>query len=69
MPKNVQITVQLHLFHMLTRWYAKSFELGCSSMWTEIFHMYKLGLEKGTRDQIVNIHWIMEKTREFQKNM
>ena len=23
---------------------------------------------RGTRDQIVNIHWIMEKAREFQKN-
>ena len=23
---------------------------------------------KGTRDQIANIHWIMEKAREFQKN-
>ena len=22
---------------------------------------------KGTRDQIANIHWIIEKTREFQK--
>ena len=24
---------------------------------------------KGTRDQIANICWIMEKTREFQKNI
>ena len=24
---------------------------------------------KGTRDQIANIHWIMEKAREFQKNI
>ena len=24
---------------------------------------------KGTRNQIVNIHWIMEKAREFQKNI
>ena len=23
---------------------------------------------RGTRDQIVNIHWLMEKAREFQKN-
>ena len=23
----------------------------------------------GTRDQIANIHWIMEKVREFQKNI
>ena len=33
--------------------------------------MYKLALEKGTgiRDQIANIHWIMEKARKFQKNI
>ena len=24
---------------------------------------------KGARDQIANIHWIMEKAREFQKNI
>ena len=24
---------------------------------------------RGTRDQIANIHWIIEKTREFQKNI
>jgi len=29
------------------------------------------GLRKGrgTRDQIANIHWIIKKAREFQKNM
>ena len=33
--------------------------------------MCKLNLEKGrrTRDQIANIHWIIEKTREIQKNI
>ena len=24
---------------------------------------------RGTRDQIANIHWILEKAREFQKNI
>ena len=24
---------------------------------------------RGTRDQIANIHWIMDKAREFQKNI
>ena len=24
---------------------------------------------RGTRDEIVNIHWIIEKAREFQKNI
>ena len=32
--------------------------------------MYKLDLEKiGTRDQIANICWITENTREFQENI
>ena len=33
--------------------------------------VYKLGLEEGreARDQIVNICWIIEKAREFQKNI
>ena len=32
--------------------------------------MYKLGLEnRGTRGQIANIHRILEKAREFQKNI
>ena len=41
-------------------------------MWPKNFQMYKLDLEKterGTRDQITNIHWITEKAREFQENM
>ena len=25
--------------------------------------------DRGTTDQIVNIHWIIEKSREFQKNI
>ena len=33
--------------------------------------MFKMDLEKNrrTRDQIANIHWIIEKEREFQKNI
>ena len=33
--------------------------------------MFKLILEKarGTKDQIANIHWIIKKAREFQKNI
>ena len=32
---------------------------------------FQVGLRKdrGTRDQIANICWIIEKTREFQKNI
>ena len=39
-------------------------------MWTEKFQMFKPDLEKAeNRDQIANICWIIEKTREFQKNI
>ena len=32
--------------------------------------MFKLVLEnRGTRDQIAHIHWIIKKAREFQKNI
>ena len=33
--------------------------------------MFKLDLEKAEdqRDKIANIHWIIEKAREFQKNI
>ena len=34
------------------------------------FQMFKLVLEKQkTSDQIVNIHWIIDKAREFQKSI
>ena len=35
----------------------------------EILVVHQAGFRKGrgTRDQIANIHWIIEKTREFQK--
>ena len=34
------------------------------------FQMFKLVLtDRGTRDQIANICWIIEKAREFQKNI
>ena len=39
-------------------------------MWTKNFQMYKLGLEKAEeRDQIANISWILERAKEFQKNI
>ena len=45
---------------------------GFNSMWTVNFQMFvQAGFRKGrgTRDQISNIHWIIEKAREFQKNI
>ena len=40
-------------------------------MWTKNFLDFQAGLSngRGTRDQIANIRWIIEKAREFQKNI
>ena len=71
MPKNVQTTIQLPSFHTLAELCSKSFKLGFSSMWTEKLLGVQAGFRKGrgTRDQIANIFWIIEKAREFQKNI
>ena len=52
MPTNVKTTIKLHSFHMLVRLYSKSFNLGFSSMWSENFQMYELGLEKAEEPEI-----------------
>ena len=55
---------------MLARLCTKSFKLDFNSMWAKNFQMYKLGLEKAEeRDQIANISWILERAKEFQKNI
>ena len=33
----------------------------------QMFNVFRKG--RGTRDQIANIHWIIEKAREFQRNI
>ena len=59
---------------MLVKLCSISFKLGFSSTWTRTSRCSRQlpdGFRKGrtTRDQIVNIHWVLEKAREFQKNM
>ena len=69
MPKNVQTTTQLHSFHT-SKAMLKIPQRGFNSTWTENFQMYKLNSVKSeTRDQIVNIHWIIDKARKFRKNI
>ena len=50
-PKNVHTTTRLCLFHILVRLCSKSFKLVFSTMWTENFQMYKLGLERAGEPQ------------------
>ena len=52
MPKNSQITIQLHSFHMPARLCSKSSKLGFNSRWTANFQMYKLGSEKAEDPEI-----------------
>ena len=37
--------------------------------WYLIVVLICISLTRGTRDQIANIRWIMEKAREFQENI
>ena len=67
MPKNAQTTAQLHSSHMLIM-----FKILQASLQQYVNHELpdvQAGFRKGegTRDQIANIQWIMEKARQFQK--
>ena len=70
MPKNVQTTTQLHSSHRLAKQCSKFSKLGFNIILTLNLQMFKLDLERAeTIDQITNIYWIIEKRREFQKNI
>ena len=69
MAKNVQTTAQLHLFLTL----ALMFKILQARLLWYMNHELPdvqagFGKGRGTRDQIANIPWIIEKAREFQKN-
>ena len=69
MPKNVQTTTKLHSSHTLAKSCWKFSKPGFNSMWTVNFLQAGFRKGRGTRDQIANIPWIIEKAREFQKNI
>ena len=52
MPKNAPTSIQLCSFHMLARWYSKSFKVGFSTMWTKNFQRWKLSLQKAEEPEI-----------------
>ena len=66
MSKNAQTTTQEHSSHTLVKQYSKFCKPGSAirELWTSRFRK-----GRGTRDQIANIPWIIEKAREFQKNI
>ena len=68
--KNVQTTAQLHSFHMLSKVMLK---IPQSRLWYHVNQELpdvQAGFRtRGTRDQTAKINWIIEKAREFQKNI
>ena len=69
MPKNAQTTAQLHSFHTLVM--LKILQARLQQYVNREIPDVQAGFRKGrgTRDQIANIHWIIKKAREFQKNI
>ena len=69
--KNVLTIRRLHSSRMLVRSCLKSCMLGFSIMVNQELPDVQAGFRKGrgTRDQIANICWIIEKAREFQENI
>ena len=69
MPKNAQNTAQLHSPHMLSKVMLKILQVRLQQYMNcelpDVQACFRKG--RGTRDQIANIRWIMEKAREFQK--
>ena len=70
MPKNAQTTAQSHSSHMLVnKVMLKTLQARLQQYMNRELPDVQAGFRKGrgTRDQIANIHWIMDKAREFQK--
>ena len=69
MPKNAQTTAQLHSSHTLVM--LKILQARLQQYMNCELPDVQAGFRKGReyRDQMVNIHWIIEKAREFQKNI
>ena len=69
MPKNAQTTTQLHSH--VSKVMLKILQARLQQYVNHEVPDVQVGFRKGrgTRDQIVNICWINEKAREFQKNI
>ena len=68
-PKNVQTTTQLHSFSHASKVMLKILQARLQQHMNQEFPDIQDGFRKGrgTREQIANICWIIEKAREFQK--
>ena len=70
MQKNAQTTTQLHSSHMLVEVMLKILQARLQQYVNRELPDVQAGFRKGrgTRGQIANITWIIEKARELQKN-
>ena len=68
MPKNAQTTTQLHSSSKVM---LKILQASLQQYMKQELPDVQVGFRKGrgTRDQIANISWIIEKARQFQKNI
>ena len=71
MPRNAQTTAQLHSSHMLVKSCTKFSKPGLQQYVNRELPDVQAGFRKGrgTRDQIANIRWIMEKGRVPEKHV
>ena len=71
MPKNAQTTAQLHSSHMLSKVILKILQARLQQYVNRELADVQTGFRKGrgTRDQIANIHWVIKKAKEFQRNI
>ena len=71
MPKNVQTTIKIALISHVPKVMFKILQARPQQYVNREIPDVKaeFGKGRGTRYQIVNIHWIIEKAREFQKNI
>ena len=68
MPKNAQTTTQLqHASKVMLKILQDRLQQYMNHELSNVQAGFRKG--RGTRDQIANILWIMEKAREFQKNI
>ena len=70
MPKNVQTIAKLHSSHTskaLLKILQVRLQQYVNYEFPDVQARFRKG--RGTGDQIANIHWIMEKAREFQKSI
>ena len=67
MPKNAQNTSQLHASKVMLKILQARLQQYMNHELPDVQAGFRKG--RGTRDQIANIHWIIEKSREFQKNI